>query len=728
MNPKSIRKKISCISHMLALFLLLSQQHARAGLVAEDADIDPVLFTLTTNNPSVTVGEEFELTIACSIRNHWDDRLFSTMLDTDFRLKMVFPDAFVQTGGSYFDFVGDKLSGSKPRVEYKVRGRFTSTPLSSTFQLLRGTAHSVEIGRFLARGQLAITVTDSSSGYVLQAAAKISAFSQCLEAENMAAATGAVTSDPNASNGNTRGLENQYNHYVDYAVLGVPSAGVYQITLRYYSSSPPTINVLVNGGNTQSKVLSNSNSWNITPTETSFNVNLNAGNNIIRIEGTGGGSCRQDRICVTGSAAPCTSPTAPAISKTSGTSVCSATNQTVTLTATGCAGAITWFKDGAQTGTGTSITKSDAGNYTATCTQDGCTSAISAVITVTQSANCGAAFSQCAEAESMAVATGPVSSDPNASNGQTRGAEGQYNHYVDYVITNVPSAGSYQIKLRYYSSSAPIVSLMINGGASQTFTLPNSGSWNIGYTDYTFNTNLTSGNNTIRIAGSGAGSCRQDRICVTGGTTCVTPAAPTIAKTAGTTVCPETNQTVTLSASGCAGTITWFRDGTQVASGATYTTSVVGTYTAKCTVESCISVVSGSLSVTKTVGCTNSNTVTPKISSTGYPEVLTLSIVADPNLAGAWLISDIGTVNLPSGYEWSYFVGNKWIRKSSNLVNEPWQSNSPGRIVKMATKIGLDTLNRWPCPNEGCGGYYRADAVAQLVPGARGGLTTFIFN
>jgi hypothetical protein len=118
----------------------------------------------------------------------------------------------------------------------------------------------------------------------------------------------------------------------------------------------------------------------------------------------------------------------------------------------------------------------------------------------------------------------------------------------------------------------------------------------------------------------------------------------------------------------------------------------------------------------------------PKISSSGFPEILTLSIVPDPGNPGGWLLSDVGTVSLPAGYEWSYFIGSKWLKTGANLTNEPWQSGSPGRVVKMATKIGLDTLNRWPCPPEGCNYYYQNDAVAQLAPGARGGLTTFIFN
>jgi hypothetical protein len=125
-------------------------------------------------------------------------------------------------------------------------------------------------------------------------------YAQCLESES-SSGNGSITSDPNASNGQTRGDQNDYNHYVDYALTGVPSAGTYYVTLRYYSSAAPTVGVQVNGGSTTTVNLANSNSWNIVWTNQTFTVTLAAGSNTLRIAGTGGGSCRQDRICVSNS-------------------------------------------------------------------------------------------------------------------------------------------------------------------------------------------------------------------------------------------------------------------------------------------------------------------------------------------------------------------------------------------------------------------------------------------
>ena len=79
----------------------------------------------------------------------------------------------------------------------------------------------------------------------------------------------------------------------------------------------------------------------------------------------------------------CTPPSAPVLSAPGGTQVCN--NSTVTLTAAGCSGTVTW--SGGQTGS--SIGVGAAGTYSATCTLNGCTSAPSNQVTVTACANTG---------------------------------------------------------------------------------------------------------------------------------------------------------------------------------------------------------------------------------------------------------------------------------------------------------------------------------------------------
>lgn len=332
-------------------------------------------------------------------------------------------------------------------------------------------------------------------------------FSQCLEAESNAG-NGAITSDPNASSGQTRGEENNNNHYVDYAVNGVPSAGTYTVTLRYYASSGPSLNVQVNGGSAQTLNFPGTGSWNIVWTDRTFSVNLNPGSNTIRVQGIGDGSCRQDRICVTGGGTGCTPPNPPQLSANPSSINLGGSS---TLLASNCSGAMNW-SSGLGSSAFPTVSPTSTTTYAVTCTVNGCTSS-AASVTVTVNGTSPSHFSQCIESE-LSGGNGAITDDPNASNGQTRGEENNYNHYVDYPVTGVPSAGTYYVKLRYYSSSNPVVSAQINGGSAQPVNLANGHSWNIVTMEQVFSVNLHAGSNTIRIQGTGGGSCRQDKICV----------------------------------------------------------------------------------------------------------------------------------------------------------------------------------------------------------------------
>lgn len=124
-------------------------------------------------------------------------------------------------------------------------------------------------------------------------------FSTCIEAETQDGSA-PVTSDPNASAGGTRGDENNYRHYVNYAINGVPADGMYQLSLRYAASSSPAISISGNDGYIIANItIPATNSWNVVFREEIFKIPLKAGNNLLRIEGSPGASIRQDRICIT---------------------------------------------------------------------------------------------------------------------------------------------------------------------------------------------------------------------------------------------------------------------------------------------------------------------------------------------------------------------------------------------------------------------------------------------
>ena len=157
--------------------------------------------------------------------------------------------------------------------------------------------------------------------------------------------------------------------------------------------------------------------------------------------------------------------------------------------------------------------------YTVTASKNGCPDRTStAILTVTDCPSTPTEpFSACVEAENS-NGNGPVTDDPNASNGKTRGAEGDWNHYVDYQVNGVKVTGPHQLTLRYYAAGNGAVKISVNGNTEAAMVgLPATNSWNIVWAEKTITVNLIEGNNTIRIAGlSGYSAVRQDRICVTG--------------------------------------------------------------------------------------------------------------------------------------------------------------------------------------------------------------------
>jgi len=168
---------------------------------------------------------------------------------------------------------------------------------------------------------------------------------------------------------------------------------------------------------------------------------------------------------------------------------------------------------------------------------------------------------------------------------------------------------------------------------------------------------------------------------------CTTPVAPSIAVTQGTTVCATTNQQVTLTASGCNGSITWFKDNVQVATGqATYTTSTPGSYTALCANGTCLSVKSAAIIVAQTTGCGSSSDVTPHIAQTGHPDHVNLTITGTKD---AWFLTDNSTATKGSDEDWWYVNGGDITITDTPLVNYPYESNYPFTIIKYKVKKGV---------------------------------------
>lgn len=119
-------------------------------------------------------------------------------------------------------------------------------------------------------------------------------FNQCVEAED-AAGSGTVYADGSASGGKGRGDYGNSSEFLDYTISGVPVAGQYLMKLRYASGETPSAGILVNGVGLQTINLGRTNGAYV---ERTLLVNLQLGNNTIRVQGGPGGAFRMDKICV----------------------------------------------------------------------------------------------------------------------------------------------------------------------------------------------------------------------------------------------------------------------------------------------------------------------------------------------------------------------------------------------------------------------------------------------
>nr|WP_295928345.1 T9SS type A sorting domain-containing protein [uncultured Dyadobacter sp.] len=409
--------------------------------------------------------------------------------------------------GVRYGWVGGGLNTSTASVTIpapSVKGTYTYTVYANK-EGCRGKSSSVTV------------VTNCDSG-------PTQPFIACVEAEN-ATSDGEITDDPNASNGKTRGTQNGPNYFVEYEINGVKATGYHQVTLRYYAAQQTAITISVNGEMTAPLIgLAASGSWNIVWTEKEFSFNLKEGNNKIRIwSGYGYSVIRQDKICVYGSGGSGNPPSCDFNITTGASTTTPACSTSVSL-GSSCSGfdcpsvSYQWSGNGMNsTFASTTVSPPRANGtytYTLTASKNACPSVIKTIDITVSGCTPSGPFSACAEAE-WSASNGPTSSDPNASNGQTKGAQDNYDYYVEYYIADVPVSGVYPVKLRYYAEANAQVSVAVNGNITNpAVQLPATYSWNIVSREETIYVTLPAGNNKIRIQGLPGAACRQDKICV----------------------------------------------------------------------------------------------------------------------------------------------------------------------------------------------------------------------
>ena len=279
------------------------------------------------------------------------------------------------------------------------------------------------------------------------------------------------------------------------------------------------------------------------------------GNRIIPFAGGGGG---------------CNPPSAPNISANP-----SSINSggSATLTASNCGGTVNW-SNGAS-GNSVSVNPNTTTNYTATCSQSGCTSGNSNTATVTVNSGGGGGGNACS----------PENIQCSGNQYETR----------DYVV-NASSSGNYTIQVLYRSHEGQgQIRWQVNGGAVQTMSVAQTGVND--YPQITLGSaSLNAGNNTITLSSGSLFLCFK-QVCIVGGGGCNPPNPPNISANPSTI---NSGGSSTLTASNCGGTVNW----SNGASGNSISVSPSATtnYTATCSQSGCTSGNSNTATVTVNSG------------------------------------------------------------------------------------------------------------------------------
>lgn len=145
-----------CIFGMLPLLVL-------GGRDIKDLKIlDPVKFSIETTGNQVELNEEIEIVVKAQLLPVNESIMFIFKESYAFRVKVVLPEGFVQTGGNYTDFIGTTLTFKNPSVSYVLKGKFTSQVQSGKFLLLRGSEKANSTSQLVFVASLPFSVKAAS--------------------------------------------------------------------------------------------------------------------------------------------------------------------------------------------------------------------------------------------------------------------------------------------------------------------------------------------------------------------------------------------------------------------------------------------------------------------------------------------------------------------------------------------------------------------------------------
>lgn len=121
---------------------------------------DPIRFTLTPSKKTAMLGEEIELTLTAELLDISPRLLFTLEELRNYSIKVILPQDFIQTGGTYLNFATGTLDPTNSKHTYTIKGRYLDKPaLDDCFKVLRKLNDDV----FVLKNTACINVTDVDS-------------------------------------------------------------------------------------------------------------------------------------------------------------------------------------------------------------------------------------------------------------------------------------------------------------------------------------------------------------------------------------------------------------------------------------------------------------------------------------------------------------------------------------------------------------------------------------
>lgn len=158
--------------------LLISALLTSIAFFSAHVQVDPVRFSLTTTATVVNLNEEIELKITARYVTVGPNQAYIFQGGNAFKVKMVFPEGFKQTGGTYHDYLSGGLSSFKPTQSYIVKGKFTEAVDSGSFLMLKGNTNANSQSDFVLVGKVDFNAFTPSTEAELKQTARISVVSQ----------------------------------------------------------------------------------------------------------------------------------------------------------------------------------------------------------------------------------------------------------------------------------------------------------------------------------------------------------------------------------------------------------------------------------------------------------------------------------------------------------------------------------------------------------------------